>query len=267
MGKILPIQSSYHEASTCNYRPGQQRRIFSIQIPPSSGVVDNIEFKRALTMQGYENVNLDFTMAGMNCPTCNSCVPLRIIAPDFQLSANQKHLNRKNRNLAEKTKITYCNPTTEHYNLYKLFYESRIKDRGIEDTPIDQDRFIAATRIRSQMQIIRDPVSDKLLAALYFDDYGDSLYAASQIYDPEASKKLSLGRYGVMKLVEYACRRGDIRHVYIGSWVKDSKAVDYKKDFHPLEAMTDQGWVAFDPAKHTSGPTQLMPQEHALRLP
>lgn len=266
MGKIIPIISQYHEASACTYKPGQQRRIFTIQISQTANPVDNIEFKRALTMQGFENANLDRTMVGVNCPSCNSCVPLRVPAPDFVMSANQKRMNKRNALLGAGLKRTYCAPTDEHYELYRAFYEIRIKDRQIEDAPVDAETFYATTRIRSHMQIIRVPLSGRLLSALYYDDYGDSIYAAAQIYDPTASDKMSLGRYGLTKLLEHAHQRGDIRHVYLGSWVKGSKAVDYKKDFHPLEAMTDQGWVQFDPDKHVTGPTLRLPAHQNLNL-
>lgn len=266
MGKIIPITSQYHDASTCTYNPGQLRRIFTIQIPQNANPVDNTEFKRALTLLGFENVNLDRTMAGMDCPTCNACVPLRIPAPDFMFSASQKRLEKRNVLLASRIDRTWCNPTDEHYELYKAFYQSRIKDREIENAPVDANTFFTTTRIRSHMQIIRAPLSDRLLSVLYYDDYGDNIYAATQIYDPEASDKMSLGRYGLLKLMEYAHRRGDINHVYIGSWVKGSKAVDYKKDYHPLEAMTDQGWVKFDPDKHITGPKLRLPLRQDLNL-
>lgn len=266
MGKIIPIISQHHEAAACTYKPGQKRRVFTIQIPEHANPVDNTEFKRALTLQGFENPNIERTMVGMDCPTCNACVPLRIPAPDFVLSANQRRLDKRNVMLASEIKRMRCGPTDEHYELYRAFYESRIKNRGIEDAVVDANIFHVTTSARSHMQIIRAPLSGKLLSALYYDDYGDSLYAASQIYDPEYAPEKSLGRYGLMKLVEYAHQRGDIRHVYLGSWVKGSKAVDYKKDFHPLEAMTDQGWVKFDPDKHVAGPTLQLPTRPSLNL-
>lgn len=266
MGKIIPIISQYHEAATCIYRPEQQRRVFTIQIPENANPVDNIEFKRALTLQGFENPNVDHAMVGVDCPSCNACVPLRIVVPDFTASENQKRLERRNKPLASGIHRTYCAPTHEHYELYREFYQARIQDRGIENSPVDADTFFVTTNIRSHMQIMRAPLSGKLLSAFYYDDYGDSIYAASQIYDPAISDKASLGKYALMKLVEYARQRGDIRHVYLGSWVKGSKAVDYKKDFHPLEAMTDQGWVKFDPDKHVTGPALRLPARRNLNL-
>jgi arginine-tRNA-protein transferase len=59
-------------------------------------------------------------------------------------------------------------------------------------------------------------------------------------YDPALNAR-SLGRFAILDHVRQAALVG-LPHVYLGYWVRGSRKMDYKSDFHPMEQLTRLGW-------------------------
>lgn len=243
--------------------PGQTRRLIGIHTPEDTDKETNRAIKKGMMAFGYENSALPGMMSVNNCSLCNSCVQLRIVVPEYKFSASERKLMHRN-----ELYVTTQNPTQyniEQFALYLLHFAARIKRLGCEQ-PFTEPVFQFIAQARSHTQTISDPDGKNLHAVMYYDDYGDSLYAAHQVYDPDLSQNCSLGRYGLLKLIEHAQKRGDVKHLYIGYWVKDSPALDYKKQFQPLEAFIDGDWVAFDPERHTTAPHLPVPDKLSIEF-
>lgn len=58
-----------------------------------------------------------------------------------------------------------------------------------------------------------------------------------------AEESRSLGTYMILDHVAEA-RKQALPHVYLGYWVRGSQKMDYKSRFHPMEALTREGWEA-----------------------
>ena len=90
----------------------------------------------------------------------------------------------------------------------------------------------------------------RLLAVAVVDALPAALSAVYTFFDPEEAAR-GLGTYAVLSQIEAARSRG-LPHVYLGYWVSQSRKMDYKKNFRPLELLGDDGW-ATDTAQKAFG--------------
>ena len=264
MKKIIPIYRDFQAASPCSFDPRQNRRRVTLSINKDTDPAISRLYKKAMLAFGYESSLLPNAMIANDCTLCNACIQIRIVVPEYKFSARERKVLHKNKRL----KIAQETPSysAEQYDIYLRHYNAH-RDKfkgGTFFTEKEYEQFII---MNSRTQIIRDPDNGSLKSALYYDDYGDTLYGGQQIYDPALSGRSSIGHLGILKLIEFAQQRGDIKHLYIGYWVKDSPTLDYKKRYHALEAFIDGEWVTFDPDKHTQGPRLPLPSQLAINLP
>lgn len=262
--KVIPIREERIVTSDCAYRPGEERRFVAL-----SGVAktdaEALAYKAHMIKEGYEDIHLPHVVGSLSCAFCHACVPLRIVVADFNLSANQRKFMKGNADLD--VKITSSHLDHEEYSLYLDHFLCRFQPNGAK--AMNPHDYMMAKLTHTHMQVVRVPESKRLLGMLFFEDYGDGLYASSQIYDPRASEKRSLGHFGIMKLIEYAKTQPRIKHIYLGSWAKDSGLIGYKERYQPLEAKMgagENGWVKFDPAIHTQGHRPAHPPQISVKI-
>ncbi|HEY0900964.1 MAG TPA: hypothetical protein VGD95_02460 [Micavibrio sp.] len=225
-----------------------------------------LAFKARMIKDGYEDVHLPHVVGRLSCEFCRACVPLRIVVPDFTFSENKRRLLKRNSDLEVAVSKAFFD--VEEYSLYLRHYNARFKRQG--DAPLNPDVYQLQKLSQTHNLTVRDRTSRKLLGMMFLEDFGDSIYAAGQIYDPAESEKRSLGHFGILSLVKYAQAQKRIQHIYLGSWVKDSDTVGYKQRYQPLEAKIgpgDKGWVKFDPEKHQEGFHPPALNQISIKLP
>lgn len=249
--KILQIRDGNTNSYSCSYKAGETRRFNAMGIDlPSDKLA--LAFKARMIADGYEDVHMPHVMGRLSCAFCKACVSLRIVVPDFTFSSNKKRFLKRNADLEVNVSNAFFD--AEEYDLYLRHYNARFKKQGGD--PLDIKIYQIQKISQTHNLTVRNAGTKKLLGMMFFEDFGDSIYASGQIYDPDESAERSLGHFGILKLVEYAQQQQRIKHIYLGSWVKDSDTVGYKQRYQPLEAKTGpgkEGWVKFDPEKHQEG--------------
>lgn len=261
MNRVIPIISHDYPPEPCTIKQGEQRRVHTLKIPNFYSGELSQEFKRRMMEKGFLNPAAPAVVTALDCVKCHSCVELRINLDKFTASRSHRRLNKINADLmVSHAPIKLSKP---HYNLYVSHTTERLND--VVEKPLNQDMFEACVLSRSHMQLLRNPRTKRLLGALYFDQYKDSLYAGTQIFAPQMSTERSLGRYGIFKLCEYGQAQG-IKHVYLGSWAKDGEHLRYKSSFRGLEAFVGQQWVDFNPDLHTRSTPPKIPKKLSVEL-
>jgi arginyl-tRNA--protein-N-Asp/Glu arginylyltransferase len=182
------------------------------------------------------------------CPSCNSCIPVRIRVADFEPHRTQKKILKANEDL-----IAHSVPakaSIEHFRLFAGYQEGRHPGgdmalmgfydfRGmVEDSPVDT--FIVE---------FRDARGD-LIAACLTDSLRDGLSAVYSFFDPSSDRR-SLGTFMILWLVE-AARELGLPYVYLGYWISESRKMRYKAAFTPLEYFTPGGWQEMKPGTKTA---------------
>lgn len=172
------------------------------------------------------------------CPSCQACIPIRVIAGQFRPGRTQRRVERDNTGLFWKE--CHAVATEEQYALFSRYQSGRHgagemskMDYGdyralIEDTPVE-------TRV-----IEFRSTGNALTGVCLLDYVRDGLSAVYSFFDPGQPKK-SLGTYMVLWLIRRAQSLG-LPHVYLGFWIEDSPKMAYKSNFRPCEIYTDGAW-------------------------
>ncbi len=247
--------------SDCSYKPDLTARvIFYANSNPAATDEENRRMKVMALNKGFTNTPMSNSVSINVCSDCQDCIPVRVCLKDFEPSRHQRRNLRLNRDLIAEFNPASAANFEEHVALYKRFFEARHRNpermAGDENKkPFSEYLVRSSFTTRDLMIEIRDPSrpeDESLVAAIYCDEYIDEenrkkiAYGYGFSYDPELSKKRSLGTFVMLKLIEHLKECG-VDYLHLGNWAKDSPKIDYKKNFRPLEAHTVDGWVPFDP--------------------
>lgn len=173
-----------------------------------------------------------------HCQGCNACVPLRIPVRDFQLTKSQRRINKRNQDL----QVTQVAPefTDESYLLYHQYISQRHADGDMYPPQEDQYRsFLVECRPETVFYEFR--LANRLIAVSVVDQLQDGLSSVYTYFDVQQSRR-SPGVFAVLWQVEQAAILG-LRYVYLGYWIKQSRKMNYKISFRPIELFMKDGWA------------------------
>jgi arginine-tRNA-protein transferase len=172
------------------------------------------------------------------CPNCRACIPVRIVAGEFQPDRTMRRILKDCRDIH--IERGPARATSEQYKLFSRYQEARHAGSDmalmgfydyrsmVEDSPID-----------SFMIEIRNNTT-KLIGACLGDAMSDGLSAVYSFYETDDPRQ-SLGTRIVLWLIEEA-QRLNLPYVYLGYWIEQSRKMAYKTRFKPLEAFGPAGW-------------------------
>ncbi|MDP6390835.1 MAG: arginyltransferase [Alphaproteobacteria bacterium] len=176
------------------------------------------------------------------CTDCCACVPVRVVAADFEPSRSWRRVINANRDL----QVTEVGDqiTEEQYRLFRDYTNDR---HGDGDMAKMNRREYAAMVVNSPVDTglveFRAP-DDRLIAVCLKDRLADGLSAVYSFFAPDEAKR-SLGSYVVLWLIGRAHELG-LDYVYLGYWVPGSRKMEYKTRFRPIEAFSTDGWCVLD---------------------
>lgn len=221
----------------CPYLPGKMsREVFTI--------VDLEAFKpylSALSKRGFRRSrNVLYRPA---CPSCNSCVSVRIKVDQFRLSKSHRRILSKNASAARQ--VTLAMATKQQQIMFQKYVTDRHSSGGMaEMDDFEFCQMVEDSPPESRVVQYSDPLPDssrrKLIAACITDFIDDGLSMVYSFYDTSLSGR-SLGKFMILDHVAYARELG-LPHLYLGYWVKDCRKMSYKAEFSGLEGYLDGAW-------------------------
>lgn len=186
------------------------------------------------------------TIYTMRCENCRSCVPIRIDPFEFSPNRNQKRTICRNQDLS--VEAGPLNPDEKTIRLLQDFFASRYP--GSNNTARDYYAGFFLNSSGFSMEI-RYHSGNKLIGVSVIDLGSTWLNAVYFFFDPESSKS-SPGTFNILNLIRI-CREQNIRELYLGYWIKESAAMNYKASFLPHFLLDESGWtrVSVTSAAHT----------------
>jgi arginyl-tRNA--protein-N-Asp/Glu arginylyltransferase len=177
------------------------------------------------------------------CPTCNACIPVRIVAGEFEMTKSFRRVMAANADLTADD--TDAIATVEQYRLFSAYQRVRHEGGDMSGMAFDDYReMVENTPVTSRTVEFRDG-DGALVAVMLMDRMTDSLSAVYSFFDGSLARR-SLGTYMILWMVEYA-RTLALPYVYLGFWIDASDKMAYKARFQPLEALSDGGWTVRQP--------------------
>ncbi len=223
----------------CPYLPGRQERKIFTHLSPDRprALVDN------LLKGGFRrSQNIAYMPY---CDHCAACVPVRIVAGEFEPRRTLAKIWKANAGL--EARRVPCKPTIEQFSLFRAYIEARHAEGGMADMSLlDYSMMIQDSTVDTHLTEYRQPsegdgADGALVAAVLCDRLSDGISLVYSFYEPEM-KSRGLGSYIIMEQVAFARSRG-LPYVYLGYWIAGSRKMAYKARFNPQEHLTSAGWV------------------------
>lgn len=229
--------------SPCPYLPGRSERKVFTELSGENAS----ELNDALGRIGFRrSQNVAYRPS---CAGCTACVSVRVVTHEFHANATQRKLLRRNDDLV----VTACKPwsTDEQFELLQRYLKARHPGGGMtEMDEMDFADMVEQTPVESYVIEYREPSENgrpgRLVGACLTDRQGDGLSMIYSFFDPHHPGRPGLGNYIIMDHILRA-RRAGLPYVYLGYWVEGSQRMQYKVRYRPLERLSKNGWIRFDP--------------------
>ncbi|MFQ6021496.1 MAG: arginyltransferase [Acidiferrobacterales bacterium] len=171
------------------------------------------------------------------CQDCSACVPVRIPVDAFTASRSQRRTCNKNRDLTVRRSTAAFK--AEHFELYLRYQRSRHAGGGMDERDPDKYlKFLVTRHVQTQFYELR--LGERLVAVTVADVLPDALSAVYTFFDPQESRR-SLGVFAILLQIQEAQWLG-LPWLYLGYWIKESRKMNYKCNFRPLEAYRNGRW-------------------------
>jgi arginine-tRNA-protein transferase len=176
------------------------------------------------------------------CPSCDSCVPVRVVARDFTPKRTLLRIRRANADLTSKERTAHA--TREQYALFMRYQRARHASDKL-DSGMDRMSFADYTAMVEESPIDTRVIEHRLpdgtlIAGMLCDRVADGLSAVYSYFTPDTDER-SLGTFMILDLIARAQRDG-LPYVYLGYWIADTPKMSYKTRFRPIEALGPDGW-------------------------
>lgn len=179
------------------------------------------------------------TIYTMACKNCHRCIPIMLDPFEFSPNRKQKRSCKNNRDLTiEKSPLSADRASTD---LLQKFFDDRFPGKDNRARDYYAGFFLNSSGFSMEIRYY----SGERLVGISIIDLGRTwLNAVYFFFDPAAAKR-SPGTFNIVYLTEL-CREHDIRNLYLGYWIEESGAMNYKGSFLPHHLLIDGRWRKID---------------------
>lgn len=215
----------------CSYLPDRQARS---QVATPSHLIDTPLYSE-LVRTGFRRSGI-FTYRPW-CDNCQACIPVRVDVNAFQPDRSQRRAASKHANLKPRQLPLVFNE--EHYDLYQRYQARRHSGGGMDEDSREQyAHFLLQSHVETVLVEFRE--GHALRVVCIIDVLPDGLSSVYTFFDPDVPGA-SYGTATILWQVEQ-CRRHGLPHLYLGYWIRASRKMSYKANFHPLQGRVHGDW-------------------------
>jgi arginyl-tRNA--protein-N-Asp/Glu arginylyltransferase len=170
------------------------------------------------------------------CRGCRECKSIRVPVAKFRPDKSQRRCAKRNADLH----VLHGPPklTSEKCALYEKYLALRHLNTEVVGADA-LESFLYDSPLKETLEFEYRDVSGKLLAAAICDLCPTALSSVYCFYDPEHGRR-GLGTYAALHEIQFAAERG-VPHYYMGYWVKECAAMNYKANFGPSQVLGSDG--------------------------
>lgn len=174
------------------------------------------------------------------CVGCRECRPIRVPVDRFKHSKSQRRILNRNAGLTVCIQAPEFTRYKYHMYLDYLAYQHR---RDAADSELSVMDFLYSSCVLTVEFEFR--LHNRVIAVSIADICSRSLSSVYAFFDPDFSH-LSLGTFSALQEILY-CKRNGIPHYYLGFFVENCRAMNYKAKFRPNELLLDSGdWIDYE---------------------
>ncbi len=218
----------------CSYLPDQLARS---RVAITKGTSDTETYTQ-LIRQGYRRSG-NFIYRP-DCDQCHACVPVRIIADQFDPSRTQRRIWKQHQHLHPTQHRLHFDPA--HFSLYQRYQRFRHPDGGMDHDDYNGRKqycdFLLKSTVDSFLMTFHE--NEHLRIVSIIDRLPDGFSSVYTFFDPEIAGS-SYGTFSILWQVEQ-CRINRLPHLYLGYWIADNRKMRYKANFRPIQLLVDNQW-------------------------
>jgi leucyl-tRNA---protein transferase len=223
------------QPSQCHYLPDQMWRM-EYRIIPNLTKAGYLQ----LVQQGWRRFG--WTLFRPRCSACQACQPIRVPAESFRPDRSQRRVQKANAN----TKLIIGEPTidSQRLDVYFRHHQHHAQQKGWSEPNLDDAMGHISSIVEGPFPVEEWAyyIDDRLVAISYVDALPEGYSGIYFYHDPDL-RKLSLGTWICMSLIEEAKKR-QLQFVYFGYYIKDCRSMAYKGRFVPNQVLASNGqWV------------------------
>ncbi len=171
------------------------------------------------------------------CPDCHDCLSCRVPTATFQPNRSQRRCWRKNADLD--VTLQPAGFSDEAFALYTRYLNARHGDGDMANP--DEESFRGFLWCDwSDTRFIHFRLDGRLVGVAVVDRLPRGYSAVYTFFDPDLASR-GLGTYAVLWELEHARLEG-LPFVYLGYWIAESRKMQYKSRFRPLEVLENGVW-------------------------
>lgn len=168
------------------------------------------------------------------CPNCCECKPLRVRVEDFTPSKSQRRVIKRNKDVTVSiSSPQFTTAKADMYNAYLRFQHNSDDPSSYEEVK----DFLYNSPVKT-IELLYFAGAD-LAAVSVADICSRSFSSVYVFFDPRFSRR-SLGVFAALYEIAL-CREHSIPHYYLGYYVAQCLAMNYKAAFRPCEVMDYNG--------------------------
>jgi arginine-tRNA-protein transferase len=169
------------------------------------------------------------------CVGCTACRPLRVGVETFVATRSQRRVWRRNLDLS--VRVGEARATEEKFAMYATYvreWHAKEEEANVRSFV----EFLYSSPVLTLEMEYRDRAG-KLVGVGICDRSEKSLSSVYFYFDPAQARR-GLGNFAAMWEIEFA-RREKIPWYYLGYWVNDCSAMEYKARFGPHQILGEDG--------------------------
>jgi arginine-tRNA-protein transferase len=172
------------------------------------------------------------------CESCDLCIPIRIPVAEFKPSRSQRKAISRNRDVS----VTMGKPelTAEKHAVYESYLDSQ-HGQTPQGSNLESMRDFLYSSCVDTVEVCYRDANDTLLGASILDVSKNAISSVYHYFNPEHAKR-SMGVFSALSEIQLTNELGRDWY-YLGFWIKDCAAMDYKHDYQPNEKLIDGKWV------------------------